>query len=424
MCEIKVVVSSQNVTYIYSASGAKLATNANGSLTYYRSVMVYNGDNSLAYLIHPEGTVTCTNGAYTYNYFKKDQVGSTRVMLSAVGGTLQPQQTTDYYPFGLAHAANNLNKNKLLFSGKELQDSGAETSGGTLSMYDFGARQYDALVGRWLRIDPLARKYIGLSPYSYCANNPVNFTDPTGMKIDTLSESDFASILGSLQNDLMSAQNRLNALNATDHEWQSSGIQGTMDALGMQIASIGFTLNTMSIMQTSSQLYSLNKIGSNESGGLRLDVTSGRNAIVISYGAIPNFVHEAVHVWQFEQGRFGFSRESGKPMLNDIYKEVEAYRVQYDYNPNSVKGLWSSAGSIASKAGITTTWVQGLYDNDWKQPYARGEYAKVGIVPLDVNSTIGDLRRAYPDDPVYRQFDPNEKIQQLPSLYYKTQPVK
>ena len=47
----KIVAGSQNVTYIYSASGAKLATNANGSLTYSRSVMVYNGDNSLAYLI-------------------------------------------------------------------------------------------------------------------------------------------------------------------------------------------------------------------------------------------------------------------------------------------------------------------------------------------------------------------------------------
>ena len=116
----------QNFYYIYSAAGEKLATNANGSLTYYRSVMVYGNDNKLLYILTTEGTVTRTEGSagtsYTYNYFKKDQIGSTRAVLSAVGNTLQNVQSTDYYPFGLAYSTNNLNKNKYLFSGKELQD--------------------------------------------------------------------------------------------------------------------------------------------------------------------------------------------------------------------------------------------------------------------------------------------------------------
>ena len=182
----QIIAGNQQVSYIYSAAGEKLATNANGSLTYYRSVMVYGNDNKLLYILTPEGTVSRTEGSagtsYTYNYFKKDQIGSTRAVLSAVGNTLQNVQSTDYYPFGLAYSTNNLNKNKYLFSGKELQD--ASIGGTILGLYDFGARQYDPVIGRWLKQDRYACKYASISPYTYCANNPILFTDPTG---DTLT---------------------------------------------------------------------------------------------------------------------------------------------------------------------------------------------------------------------------------------------
>ena len=180
----QIVAGSQKVTYIYSASGEKLATNANGSLTYYRSVMVYGNDNKLLYILTPEGTVTRNEGSsgttYTYNYFKRDQVGSTRAVLSAVGTTLQNVQSTDYYPFGLAHSTNNLNKNKYLFSGKELQDGTVNNQ--MLGLYDFGARSFDPMIGRWLTQDP-AQQYS--SPYVYCRNNPLLYIDPSGMK-DTM----------------------------------------------------------------------------------------------------------------------------------------------------------------------------------------------------------------------------------------------
>ena len=178
----QIIADNQQVSYIYSAAGEKLATNANGSLTYYRSVMVYGNDNKLLYILTTEGTVTRTEGSagtsYTYNYFKKDQIGSTRAVLSAVGNTLQNVQSTDYYPFGLAYSTNNLNKNKYLFSGKELQD--ASIGGTILGLYDFGARQYDPVIGRWMTQDRFASKYAQISPYTYCANNPILFTDPTG----------------------------------------------------------------------------------------------------------------------------------------------------------------------------------------------------------------------------------------------------
>ena len=47
--------------------------------------------------------------------------------------------------------------------------------------YYFGARYYDpSLSGLFLSVDPMADKYPSLSPYAYCAWNPVKFVDPDG----------------------------------------------------------------------------------------------------------------------------------------------------------------------------------------------------------------------------------------------------
>ena len=141
--------------------------------------MVYGHDNKLLYMLHPEGTVSRTEGSagtsYTYNYFKTDHLGSTRVMLSAVDGALQASQTTDYYPFGFSFENNNLNKNKYLFSGKEFQDG--QVNGSMLGWYDFGARFYDPVLGRWFNVDP-AVQYT--NPYLFCGNAPMMYIDKDG----------------------------------------------------------------------------------------------------------------------------------------------------------------------------------------------------------------------------------------------------
>ena len=47
----------------------------------------------------------------------------------------------------------------------------------------FGARYYSSELSLWLSVDPMASKYPSLSPYVYCADNPVNLVDPNGEEI-------------------------------------------------------------------------------------------------------------------------------------------------------------------------------------------------------------------------------------------------
>ena len=108
-----------------------------------------------------------------WNYYVNDHLGNTRVVLDEAGDV---KEFYDYYPFGLSLRENIVGdeKARFKFTGKELDEEQG------LDWYYFGARYYDASIGRWLSLDPLAGKYQSLSPYNYVANNPLLFVDYDG----------------------------------------------------------------------------------------------------------------------------------------------------------------------------------------------------------------------------------------------------
>ena len=160
------------ITYIYSADGTKLrAVHKIGSVTTttdYCDNVIYE-NNTAKLLLTGEGYISLSDKKY--HYYLQDHQGNNRVVADKDGNV---EETNHYYPFGGVFASSQ-NVQPYKYNGKEL-----DTKKG-LNWYDYGAREYDAVLGRFTTMDPMAEKYYAVSPYTYCVNNPIKFVDPTGM---------------------------------------------------------------------------------------------------------------------------------------------------------------------------------------------------------------------------------------------------
>ena len=82
---------------------------------------------------------------------------------------------------GLGFQHGSMKANKYLYQGNELLDDQ------NLNLYDYGARYFDPVIGRWTSVDPMASERSWLSPYNYVQNNPMLRIDPDGRLDDYYS---------------------------------------------------------------------------------------------------------------------------------------------------------------------------------------------------------------------------------------------
>jgi RHS repeat-associated protein len=169
-----------NITYTYDANGHKLKKVSGAATVDYISGIQYdqiNGAYSIDFVRTDEGrAVRRTDGTYRYEFDLADQLGNVRLTFqkNTTSGQAERIQSDDFYAFGLRKSGSPVSQlNQYLYNDKELQPE--------LTQYDFGARFYDPVIARFTSLDPLTEYTRRHSPYSYGMDNPIRFTDPTGM---------------------------------------------------------------------------------------------------------------------------------------------------------------------------------------------------------------------------------------------------
>ena len=329
-----------------------------------------------------------TRGAsivYTYRWYIKDHLGSNCAVMDASGNL---SNCKSYYPYGREmdmppYANGSVPFEGIVPSGSSFSFSSKEfVTQGNINWYDFGARWYDPYKIRWTTQDPLAEKYYGISPYVYCAANPVNLVDPEGKKIyirytdEHGKDLDYCYEIGAKyfgRDDFV--QNVVDALN-------NIYSNGGQDVIGALVDSPDAYTYLNEVYKYGN--YAVN--GYND-GYIYLGNTFNGGMDVAS--KLESVAHESFHAFQDYMGQGGISA------FNEVEANVFAGRIQFNYAMNDYSGF---AGAPATRG--TSSMLGKLYASSMNRLLYENDFNHLAfywaITLFAMASDTGGLYKNYP----------------------------
>lgn len=190
------IAGNKDFDYLYTYSGEKfreIRYDGDTTIRTYIGAMQYVND-TLESVHHADGRLLMIQGDTIphYQYKVSDHLGNTVAFFEDFNGDGFLDSTEVllkklYYPFGMelegvmpdTTAPNFIH----LYNGKEFNEE--------LGWYDYGARWYDPVIGRWNAVDPIAEKFPEWSPYNYTFDNPIQFIDLDGLEPVPISSTTF-----------------------------------------------------------------------------------------------------------------------------------------------------------------------------------------------------------------------------------------
>ena len=272
-------------------------------------------------------------------YYHPDHLGSSSYITNLDG---EVAQHIEYVPFGevFIEERNNTWNTPYLFNAKEFDE---ETG-----LYYYGARYYDPRISLWISTDPKQESYFAFSSYVYCGNNPLIHIDPNGKEWEDPAQAEklkakIDNKITSIQKSILAQKTRLESNRAKGKDISKQ--ERKIADFESRISNLNQSKSDIDLLGHDSQKYKLTQVSGEGAHKVRLE-NNGTISIETSEDALS--IHEITHVRQaLDAGGLEFSAsgylknpgtraKSSQQYIAISEAEIEAYKMQYSYRPESL----------------------------------------------------------------------------------------
>jgi len=266
-------------------------------------------------------------------WYHTDHLGSSTYLTDNFG---RPSHYYETLPFGEMMVEHNQSANvpsgvgydnKFKFNGKELDDA--------TQMYYYGARYYDPRISIFVSVDPLAQKT--MTPYQYVNNNPIMFTDPTGMEGEIIDPKNEESRL---------AYEEYKSIASPEKKAE------------------------LKVLEDSPIIYNIDVKDEFYGGATKYNTNNGEIDIEVQNVGdytVGILADELTHAYQYQTGEIGYDRESGAIVNYDLQDEIDSKMATISVlerkglKMENIPGL---EGTISAEYGRMHTANGGVLSND------------------------------------------------------------